>query len=268
MDANSQSILHKKKLFFFFFTHPFLQNIYISLSILHIYSIKYSFFYNFLLFPPSLPLSLTDPSLPTITPHPASIITTQPPSSRKTNLVNPKLIQSQTHSSLSQPETHWWFDQHGLMIRETFVWWFDDLTGVVGDQHGLMIYRRQWFNDRGNGGMIWSNEERESEVRWPKPRDKEREEIIKILNASATVTMHICTITVVIVHLCTILHPLMWVFFWPKCVKWRDFCILKDFASTDVNALKHVKCSHLSHTHTHTHKGSCQHKSLGVVPKR
>jgi len=43
-------------------------------------------------------------------------------------------------------------------------------------------------------------------------RDKEREKIIKILNASVTVTMHICMVTVAIVHLCTILHPLIWVF--------------------------------------------------------
>ena len=41
----------KKKTTFFYFTHLFLQNTHISLSILHIYSIKYSFFYNFLLFP-------------------------------------------------------------------------------------------------------------------------------------------------------------------------------------------------------------------------
>ena len=78
VDANFLSILHKKNyffFFFFFFTHQFLQNTHISLSILHIYSIKYSFFYNFLLFPHSLPLSLTDSTLPTITPHPATIIT-------------------------------------------------------------------------------------------------------------------------------------------------------------------------------------------------
>ena len=65
----------KKKKIFFYFTHPFLQNTHISPSILHNYSIKYSFFYNFLLFPHSLPLFLTDPTLPTITPHLATIIT-------------------------------------------------------------------------------------------------------------------------------------------------------------------------------------------------
>ena len=52
------------KNYFFYFTHQFLQNTHISLSILHIYSIKYSFFYNFLLFPHLLPLSLTYLTLP------------------------------------------------------------------------------------------------------------------------------------------------------------------------------------------------------------
>ena len=53
------SIYFAQKNYFFYFTHQFLQNTHISLFILHIYSIKYSFFYNFLLFPHSLPLSLT-----------------------------------------------------------------------------------------------------------------------------------------------------------------------------------------------------------------
>ena len=51
------------KTYFFYFTHSFLQNTHISLSILHIYTIKYSFFYNFLLFSShpshSLPISLS-----------------------------------------------------------------------------------------------------------------------------------------------------------------------------------------------------------------
>ena len=47
---------------FFYFTHLFLQNTHISLSILHIYLIKYSFFYIFYYFlthGPSLFLSLS-----------------------------------------------------------------------------------------------------------------------------------------------------------------------------------------------------------------
>ena len=44
-------------------------------------------------------------------------------------------------------------------------------------------------------------------------------DIIKILNARATVTVHIYMVIVALVHLCTILHPLMWVFFLSNCVK-------------------------------------------------
>ena len=50
--VNFPSILHKKG-YFFYFTHSFLQNTHISLSILHIYLIKYSLFFHFLLFSPS-----------------------------------------------------------------------------------------------------------------------------------------------------------------------------------------------------------------------
>ena len=39
------------------------------------------------------------------------------------------------------------------------------------------------------------------------------------INRKATVIVHICTIIVAIVHKCTFLHPLMWVFFYSKCVK-------------------------------------------------
>ena len=95
MGANFPSIL-RRKTYFFCFTHPILQNTHISLSILHIYSIKYLIFYNFLLFSSSLPLSLTDPTIPTITPHPTSIIThptsiikeNQPTQSKKQTLWN------------------------------------------------------------------------------------------------------------------------------------------------------------------------------------
>ena len=65
-------ILHEKT-YFFYFTHPLLQNTYISLSILHIYSIKYSLFYNFLLFTPSPPLSLSQTH--SYHHHPATITT-------------------------------------------------------------------------------------------------------------------------------------------------------------------------------------------------
>jgi len=41
----------------------------------------------------------------------------------------------------------------------------------------------------------------------------------KIIISTAIVTVHICTVTIAIVHKCTILHPLMWIFFCSKCVK-------------------------------------------------
>ena len=48
--------------------------------------------------------------------------------------------------------------------------------------------------------------ESESESRDKREREKK---INKILNAYAIVTVHVCTVTVAIVHKCTILHPLM-----------------------------------------------------------
>ena len=65
VDAKFLSILQKKKKHvFFYFTHPLLQNTHISLSILYIYSIKYSFLNHLTQY---LSLSLTDPTLSKIT---------------------------------------------------------------------------------------------------------------------------------------------------------------------------------------------------------
>ena len=61
----------------------------------------------------------------------------------------------------------------------------------------------------------WSQKEKREGKR---SRDKREKKINKIINASAIVTVHICIFTVAIMHLCTFLHPLMWVFFWSKCV--------------------------------------------------
>ena len=101
---------HKKKLLFLFYTSTFTKHPH-HLSILHIYSIKYSLFYNFLLFSHSLPLSLSQTQAPSsslsrsanrpnhhhhyhsITPHLATIIT-HPTSIIKEN----QPIQAETHS--------------------------------------------------------------------------------------------------------------------------------------------------------------------------
>ena len=60
---------------------------------------------------------------------------------------------------------------------------------------------------------------------------------IKILNGSATMTVHICTVIVAIVHKCTIMHKLVWVFFSSNCVKSATFSILHNYAQADVIAL-------------------------------
>ena len=114
MDAKFSSILHGKTYFLFYFIHPFLQNTHISLSILHIYSIKYSFFYNFLLFPPLLPFSFTNPqsittndhSTPNHHHHHLATITTQPPSSPPNQQHQGKPTQSPTYSILTPLITH------------------------------------------------------------------------------------------------------------------------------------------------------------------
>ena len=77
--------------------------------------------------------------------------------------------------------------------------------------------------------------ERERKVRLS---TEERKKTINILYAHATVTVHICTIAVAIVHFYTSLHSLMWIFFYSNCVKWEPFSILYNFTLTDVIALK------------------------------
>ena len=72
-----------------------------------------------------------------------------------------------------------------------------------------------------------------------KKREKKmvRTEINKIINTHAIVTVHICTVTVTIVQICTIMHKLMWVFFCSNCVKLITFFILYNYAQANVIAL-------------------------------
>ena len=58
--------------------------------------------------------------------------------------------------------------------------------------------------------MAVQREEREKKV---------ETEINIITNAHATVTVHICTVTVAIVHKCTIMHKLVWMVFLLKWCK-------------------------------------------------
>ena len=55
------------------------------------------------------------------------------------------------------------------------------------------------------------------------PETRERK-TNKIINTSVTVTVHIA-----MVHKCTILHSLMWVFFCSNCVKLTIFFILHNY---------------------------------------
>ena len=64
-----------------------------------------------------------------------------------------------------------------------------------------------------------------------------------IFYARTTVTMHIYTITIVLVHLCTILHSLIWVFFFffiSKCAYLNTFSILHYFSLTNASALMFI----------------------------
>ena len=85
MDIKFCKFCNKKKTYIFYFTPSFLQNTHIKLSILHIYSIKYSYS-HFSLEPSHRPITtqatINDQSIPTII-NPPSLThhqPTQPPS--------------------------------------------------------------------------------------------------------------------------------------------------------------------------------------------
>ena len=99
MHVNFPYILHEFFFFFFYFTHLFFQNTHINLSILHIYSIKYSFFYNIYYFLTHYLSLFHRPNHHhhhhhhSITPHLATIIT------HPTNIIKEnQAIQAETHS--------------------------------------------------------------------------------------------------------------------------------------------------------------------------
>ena len=89
----------------------------------------------------------------------------------------------------------------------------------------------------------WGGESNQRE----RERKVERIKNNKILNARATVIVHICTDTVAVVHLCTLLHLLMWVFFFfffwgSKCVKWGFFLHFTRLCICYADALRHAQC--------------------------
>ena len=82
---------------------------------------------------------------------------------------------------------------------------------------------------------LCASEEKEDEeftkfVAHGEEREKKgRTKINKIINTHATVAVHICTVTVAIVHKCTIMHKLMLAFFCSNCVKLSTFSILHNY---------------------------------------
>ena len=95
-------ITRKKKSFFLFYTPTFTKYTHQFIYFIHLFN-KIFIFLQFFTSPP---LSLIDPSLPTISPHPTTVITTQPASSSKTNPLNQKPNQFQIHSIPNPFITH------------------------------------------------------------------------------------------------------------------------------------------------------------------
>ena len=103
----------------------------------------------------------------------------------------------------------WWWEWARVVEKQTKR---EDERKSLGMKQGETIERR-W---------CCSSERREIKE-WKKVFFIVYEDNIKIIDRWATVTVHICTVTVAILHKCTILHPLMWVFFWVKMCKMSNF---------------------------------------------
>ena len=117
--------------------------------------------------------------------------------------------------------------------RRGMVWWWKWFDQMRKGRVTEMVKPRDKMR---KGGVRWEKKWGKEKGELLKPRDKKREKIIKILNTNATVTVHICTVTIAIMYKCTILHLLMWVFFGPKCVKGVTFSVLQNFTQADVVA--------------------------------
>ena len=108
---------------------------------------------------------------------------------------------------------------------DLFVW----MCLCMGVGVFVCVHLRKKKTRRGKlSSLVVHGEEREKKV---------RTEINKITNTHATVTMHICMVTIAIVHKCTIMHKLVWEFFCSNCVKVVSFSILHIYTQADVIAL-------------------------------
>ena len=93
------------------------------------------------------------------------------------------------------------------LIRQRVVWCWS--AAVVRCWSMEFFVRQSW---------CWSQRVRR-EGEWDeRERKREREKLLKYL-CKCYSNRALCIITVVIVHKCTILHPLMWVLFWAKMCK-------------------------------------------------
>ena len=119
------------------------------------------------------------------------------------------------------------------------------------------------------GKRRWGEEKSLSSLCMEKREKKMCEhEINKIINTHATVTVHICTITVAIVYLYTSLHPLMWVIFCSNCVKVVTFSILHIYAQVDAIALSlHLVIQSLNFQNSSIQSSLNNHPSLLLTPQ-
>ena len=123
-----------------------------------------------------------------------------------------------------------------VILISCFTWFWNKFFDVVFSVDECVAFsidacvafsddQRQWE---------WGESESESNQRY---REKEREKTNKIINESATVTVHISTVTVACINAQFYSH---WCgcFLGPKCVKRLHFSILQNYPPADVISLR------------------------------
>ena len=121
----------------------------------------------------------------------------------------------------------------GDLIRRRVVWCW---SAAVVWCWSMEFFVRQWCDvDHGERG--------ERGVRWEQQRQKERERKKKLLKylCKCYSNRAYCTVSVAIMHKCTILHPLMWVLFWAKMCKSTTFSYFAKVFTGWCNCSNHPK---------------------------
>ena len=117
----------------------------------------------------------------------------------------------------------------GDLIRQRVVWCWS--AAVVWCWSMEFFVRQSW---------CWSQRVRR-EGEWDeREREREREKLLKYL-CKCYSNRALCIIIVVIVHKCTILHPLMWVLFWAKMCKSTTFFYFAKVFTGWCNCSNHPK---------------------------